>query len=290
MHRHPLDALLSPRSIAFVGASARPNTPGHDMMRMIRTGGFGGTVFAVNPNYTEIEGFPCVPDLHRLPSPPDLAVLAVKNERLEDAMQEAIAGRREGGGDLRVGAARRTTSRPVLCRAARRDGAQRRHAGVRPELHGLLQRPRQCLDLRLPEPAAPGAWLDRPDRAFGQRVRRARTQRSALALRARDFTRTGAHRQHGRLHQLRGGPAGGAGRRHLHRDGARSRGFPRGAGEGGRAARFPSLRSRSGAPKRPPGRRSRTRARLRGATRPIRRCSTVTACCGSRPSTSWPRH
>ena len=83
MHRHPLDALLSPRSIAFVGASARPNTPGHDMMRMIRTGGFAGAVFAVNPNHSEIEGFPCVPDLHRLPSPPDLVVLAVKNERLE---------------------------------------------------------------------------------------------------------------------------------------------------------------------------------------------------------------
>lgn len=90
MHRHPLDALLSPRSIAFVGASARPNTPGHDMMRMIRTGGFAGAVFAVNPNHSEIEGFPCVPDLHRLPSPPDLVVLAVKNERLEAAMREAI--------------------------------------------------------------------------------------------------------------------------------------------------------------------------------------------------------
>ena len=90
MHRHPLDPLLSPRSIAFVGASARPNTPGHDMMRMIRTGGFGGTVFAVNPNHSEIEGFPCVSDLRRLPSAPDLVVLAIKNEGLEAAMRDAI--------------------------------------------------------------------------------------------------------------------------------------------------------------------------------------------------------
>src|SRR5262245_27137184 len=77
--RHPLDPLLSPGSIAFVGASARPDTPGHDMMRMIRAGGFKGVVHAVNPNHTEIEGFPCVPELRRLPSPPDLAVLSVKN-------------------------------------------------------------------------------------------------------------------------------------------------------------------------------------------------------------------
>jgi acyl-CoA synthetase (NDP forming) len=88
--RHSLDPLLSPGSIAFVGASARPNTPGHDMMRMIRVGGFKGVVHAVNPNRTEIEGFPCVPELRRLPSPPDLAVLSVKNERLEETMQEAI--------------------------------------------------------------------------------------------------------------------------------------------------------------------------------------------------------
>ena len=38
-----LAPLLAPRSIAFVGASARPNTPGNDMMRMIRRGGLTGS-------------------------------------------------------------------------------------------------------------------------------------------------------------------------------------------------------------------------------------------------------
>lgn len=91
MGQHPLDPLLSPRSIAFVGASAKRDTPGHDMMRMVRNGGFKGDVFAINPNYAEIEGFPCVPDLRRLSESPDLVVLAVKNERLEDGMKEAVA-------------------------------------------------------------------------------------------------------------------------------------------------------------------------------------------------------
>ena len=93
MTDHYLSPLLAPRSIAFVGASARPNTPGHDMMRMIRRGGFAGVVHAVNPNYREIEGYPCVPRLADLPAAPDLAVLAVKNERLEEAMAEAVAAR-----------------------------------------------------------------------------------------------------------------------------------------------------------------------------------------------------
>ena len=81
-----LRPLLAPRSIAFVGASARPNTPGNDMMRMIRRGGFTGTVHGVNPNAREIEGYPCVPGLADLPEPPDLAVLSVRNERLEETL------------------------------------------------------------------------------------------------------------------------------------------------------------------------------------------------------------
>ena len=86
-----LTPLLAPRSIAFVGASGRPNTPGHDMMRMIRRGGFGGIVHAVNRNNPGIEGYPCVATLADLPAPPDLAVLSVRNERLEGALAAAIA-------------------------------------------------------------------------------------------------------------------------------------------------------------------------------------------------------
>ena len=86
-----LQPLLAPRSIAFVGASARPNTPGCDMMRMIRRGGYTGTVFAVNPNHAEIEGYPCFASLADLPSAPDLAVLSVRNERLEETFAEAVA-------------------------------------------------------------------------------------------------------------------------------------------------------------------------------------------------------
>ena len=88
---HPLAPLLAPRSIALVGASLRPNTPGHDMVRMLQRGGFRGTVHAINPNYDAIEGFPCVPSLGHLTAPPDLAVLSVRNDRLEDTLAEAIA-------------------------------------------------------------------------------------------------------------------------------------------------------------------------------------------------------
>ena len=86
-----LGPLLAPRSIAFVGASAREDAPGRDMMRMIRRGGFAGTVHAVNPGHREIEGYPCVPRLADLPGRPDLVVLAVRNDRIEAALGDAAA-------------------------------------------------------------------------------------------------------------------------------------------------------------------------------------------------------
>jgi hypothetical protein len=59
-------------------------------------------------------------------------------------------------------------------------------------LHGLLQRPRWGVDLWFPEPAAASARLDRIHRAFGQRVRCPRPQRSALPLCLRHFARVRA--------------------------------------------------------------------------------------------------
>ena len=175
-----LAPLLSPRSIAFVGASARPDTPGNDMLRMVRRGGFGGEVFAVNPGHPEIEGFACLPSLSDLPAPPDLVVLSVRNERLEATLAEAIS--------VGAGAAVVFASAVLPDDPGSRDpagGAGRKHAGLRPELHGLLQRSRSRLDLRLPERPPAAARRHRPDRAFRQRVRRAVPQRSPAALRLR---------------------------------------------------------------------------------------------------------
>jgi acetate---CoA ligase (ADP-forming) len=120
---HPLTPLLAPRSIAFVGASARKDTPGNDMLHAIRRGGFGGTVWAVNPNHREIEGFPCVPALADLPAPPDLAVLSVKNERLEAAMAEAVAAGARAAVIFASGYLANDTDPPLAARLAAISGA-----------------------------------------------------------------------------------------------------------------------------------------------------------------------
>jgi acyl-CoA synthetase (NDP forming) len=88
-----LGSLLAPRSIALVGASMRPNTPGSAMIRLLETGGFSGEVLPVNPNYEEVEGRRCWPSLADLPHPVDLAVLSVANARIEATLKEAIAAK-----------------------------------------------------------------------------------------------------------------------------------------------------------------------------------------------------
>jgi acyl-CoA synthetase (NDP forming) len=88
---HRLDALLRPRSVAVIGASATADSLGDWSLRNLLKGGFRGSVFPVNPRYEELQGLRCYPTLAELPEIPDLVVFAVADSRLEAALDEAIA-------------------------------------------------------------------------------------------------------------------------------------------------------------------------------------------------------
>ena len=68
--------VLTPASVAVIGASRRPRSAGRIILRNIVTGGFSGLVYAVNPGLTELDGVPCVPSAAALPGEVDLAVIA----------------------------------------------------------------------------------------------------------------------------------------------------------------------------------------------------------------------
>lgn len=89
MTGHELQTLLAARSVAIVGASARPATFGNGLVRRMLEGGFTGPVHPVNPRYREVEGLRCVPALADLPEPADLALLAVGAEHAEAQLQAA---------------------------------------------------------------------------------------------------------------------------------------------------------------------------------------------------------
>jgi acetyltransferase len=86
-----LDRLFSPRSVAVVGASPRPTSPGHAVLRNLRQAGFGGTISLVNPHYSAIEDVAAVKSYRDLPAVPDLAVIAVPPAAVPSAVAEAGA-------------------------------------------------------------------------------------------------------------------------------------------------------------------------------------------------------
>ena len=97
--RHWLAPLLAPHSVAIVGASPRPGSAGHGAISVLRAHGFAGTFHFVNPRYREIEGQVCHPSVTALPSPPDLAIMTIANQRLEPAFDDAVAG---GAGSIEI--------------------------------------------------------------------------------------------------------------------------------------------------------------------------------------------
>ena len=68
--------VLTPASVAVIGASRRPGSVGRAILQNITTGGFPGPVYAVNPGVAELDGVPCVPSAAALPGHVDLAVIA----------------------------------------------------------------------------------------------------------------------------------------------------------------------------------------------------------------------
>ncbi len=87
---HPLDPLLAPRSIAFLGASQRPNTPGNDMVREALAGGFSGALYPINPRYSDVEGLSCFASIDDLPETVDHVVLCVASAKIEDTLAQVI--------------------------------------------------------------------------------------------------------------------------------------------------------------------------------------------------------
>ena len=74
--RDALEALMSPRSLAVVGASPR-SFVGRILCENLRALGFGGDVFPVNPRYEEVAGWRCYPSVEDLPETPDVVAAAV---------------------------------------------------------------------------------------------------------------------------------------------------------------------------------------------------------------------
>ena len=84
--KNALDALLRPKSVAVLGASAHPEKMGHIVLKNLSKGSF--LLYPVNPNETEIMGLRCYPSISDIPGEIDLAVLVLPAPASEAGVRE----------------------------------------------------------------------------------------------------------------------------------------------------------------------------------------------------------
>ena len=88
MSTYRLDRLMSPRSIAVVGASPHANSVGRHIIANIKGAGFAGRVDVVNPHYAEIEGIAAVKSVEAIPGTPDVVIVAVPSTAVPQTVVE----------------------------------------------------------------------------------------------------------------------------------------------------------------------------------------------------------
>jgi acyl-CoA synthetase (NDP forming) len=83
-----IDAIVNARSLAIVGASAKPQKFGSLFTASQLAYGFSGPVYLVNPSETEIMGQKVYPDLKSLPQTPELVCITIPAHRCMDILRD----------------------------------------------------------------------------------------------------------------------------------------------------------------------------------------------------------
>jgi len=82
-----INALLEPRSVAVIGASAERSRIGGRPIWWMLEAGFKGTIYPVNPNRDEIQGLKAYPSIEGLPEAPDAAIVALPASHVADTLR-----------------------------------------------------------------------------------------------------------------------------------------------------------------------------------------------------------
>ncbi|MDP2239180.1 MAG: acetate--CoA ligase family protein [Burkholderiales bacterium] len=83
-----LQALLNPKSIAILGASADLTKVHGRTLRYLLEKGYAGKIFPINPKYQEIGRLKCYPDIAAVPDAVDLAVVALPARLVPAALRD----------------------------------------------------------------------------------------------------------------------------------------------------------------------------------------------------------
>jgi acetyltransferase len=85
-----LEALLTPGSVAVIGASRSPGKVGHELLANLVNSGFPGAIIPVNPAAESVLGRRCYPDLASSGQAVDLALIAVPAPLVKAGVDAAV--------------------------------------------------------------------------------------------------------------------------------------------------------------------------------------------------------
>ncbi|MCP4717682.1 MAG: CoA-binding protein, partial [Deltaproteobacteria bacterium] len=89
MPKNNIEAILSPKSVAVVGASNRAGSVGLAVFRNILNGGFQGVLYPVNPKARSVQSIKAYPSLTKIPDEVDLAIIIVPSKAVAAVVEEA---------------------------------------------------------------------------------------------------------------------------------------------------------------------------------------------------------
>jgi acyl-CoA synthetase (NDP forming) len=81
--------LLEPRSIAVIGAS-KGDGPASHLVPNLRSYGYGGDIYPVNPRHKEIGGLACYTSIEDVPAQVDVAAIIVPAQHVADTLRQCV--------------------------------------------------------------------------------------------------------------------------------------------------------------------------------------------------------
>ncbi|TNE35877.1 MAG: CoA-binding protein, partial [Alphaproteobacteria bacterium] len=87
---HPLEPMLRPNSVAIIGASNTASRIGGRPINSMKTLGYKGDIYPVNPNYETIQDLPAYASMQDVPQGIDCAVIAVPAKIAVQALKDCV--------------------------------------------------------------------------------------------------------------------------------------------------------------------------------------------------------
>ena len=120
----PLDAIFAPRNIAVIGATDRADSVGRTILRNLISSPFGGAVFPINPQRSNVLGIKAYPKIEAVPDAVDLAVIVTPAPSVPGIVRECVDAGAKGAiiisaGFKEIGEAGAALERQILEEARR---------------------------------------------------------------------------------------------------------------------------------------------------------------------------